>query len=1145
MSAKRMGSYLSRGRASALVIVLSLVVIVSIMLATFVAMMQMDRLASASYGYSLVAEQVGQGALNRVVAELRQEMSADADPDVVSGKAVYANVSASNLMPQRFGTNALMPSLVRTSVEDVFKDSTGGDKGTLKASDISTSAPSHNGRYLHANRWGAPYLGSFPDNASLPHWILVTRGGATNAGSFGTTGDTLNNPSPGNTNYAIGRFAYAVYNTGGLLDATVAGFPNGLGPDEIDRLKGSLAGADLSAVGITDANAFVLWRNAATAASAGAYLDYVTNFASTNGSRSVKPGDTTFLSRQDLIKAATDGTIDGLSADALPHLTVFTREKNAPSWGPTTDAPNPFDYATKANASASANRFIPLVRFPAAATITSYRRDGSAFTYDVQAGDPLVQRRFFLGRLAWIGSNGPQNGGTPDGIRACFGLRWDVDNEVWQYVGSTGSTLQDAIKTLDQVANEPTTREPNFFELLQAAILTGSLGVSSTPGVVDGVVAGAPTVHQASSLLQIMRIGAALIDQYDSDSYPTVIEYTEPSVSATWQAVGVEDLPYVNSFRAVVGTSPDTPAAAPSALAIYYTVGLWNPHQALPVVSPRPRLRVRVQGNVNVGTGYGSGAVQPFGLTGYAAAMDGSIELSAAGADGFRAQALLSSASVEPAPSGGSASGLAWTQTPVLTGAGGITAVAFRLPDLNINIAATTPASPWPQVGAYNSVYMRFPQNTPFQVSMEYQAPSGSWVPYSFLNGVNDSQTWLSKTANTDFAVWFGRIGGTPAQCLDAARFDTAGYNNYASARVTAIPADPPPNNTRSPLTPAGYYIVNPIRMAIDPRSQRFTWFTVGGASPFSGMANISLGGHGPFWSANMSNDSAFQPAGYGFDSAWAPSLFGPGVPPLFLNANAQYFPARISRNNTDNTGTFTSYADRDGVRRIGDSGMFPSATDGASGNPYGREADRPLVLNRPFQSVAEMGYALRDDPWRSLDFFSSESADAALLDLFSLSESDDGVVAGKIDLNSQDSQALEAVLRGILPDITATGPLSNPAAIAASLSNFTATSSNHLVNKADLVTRFVGDTSLFPASTDENEIKARREAVSRALADVGQTRTWNLLIDLVAQSGKYPPSATSLDQFVVEGERRYWLHVAIDRFTGEIADQQLEQVTE
>jgi hypothetical protein len=53
------------------------------------------------------------------------------------------------------------------------------------------------------------------------------------------------------------------------------------------------------------------------------------------------------------------------------------------------------------------------------------------------------------------------------------------------------------------------------------------------------------------------------------------------------------------------------------------------------------------------------------------------------------------------------------------------------------------------------------------------------------------------------------------------------------------------------------------------------------------------------------------------------------------------------------------------------------------------------------------------------------------------------------------------------------------------------------------------------------------------------------LLIDLIAQTGHYPPSSNNLANFVVEGEKRYWLHVAIDRFNGEVIDQQLEAVYE
>jgi hypothetical protein len=48
-----------------------------------------------------------------------------------------------------------------------------------------------------------------------------------------------------------------------------------------------------------------------------------------------------------------------------------------------------------------------------------------------------------------------------------------------------------------------------------------------------------------------------------------------------------------------------------------------------------------------------------------------------------------------------------------------------------------------------------------------------------------------------------------------------------------------------------------------------------------------------------------------------------------------------------------------------------------------------------------------------------------------------------------------------------------------------------------------------------------------------------------VAQTGRYPQSATTLANFTVEGEQRYWIHLAIDRVTGQVIDKQIELVKE
>ena len=78
--------------------------------------------------------------------------------------------------------------------------------------------------------------------------------------------------------------------------------------------------------------------------------------------------------------------------------------------------------------------------------------------------------------------------------------------------------------------------------------------------------------------------------------------------------------------------------------------------------------------------------------------------------------------------------------------------------------------------------------------------------------------------------------------------------------------------------------------------------------------------------------------------------------------------------------------------------------------------------------------------------------------------------------------------------------------------------------------------------------IQRFHEAPIRALANVGQTRVWNLMIDVIAQTGRFPNSpttVTTLQNFSVEGERRYWVHVAIDRLTGKVLDEQVEVVKE
>jgi hypothetical protein len=280
---------------------------------------------------------------------------------------------------------------------------------------------------------------------------------------------------------------------------------------------------------------------------------------------------------------------------------------------------------------------------------------------------------------------------------------------------------------------------------------------------------------------------------------------------------------------------------------------------------------------------------------------------------------------------------------------------------------------------------------------------------------------------------------------------------------------------------------------------------------------------------------------------------------------------------------------------------------------------NRPIVLNRPFQSVGEMGYAFRGSPWKNIDFSTPESGDTALLDVFCISEPpplanaslstalDDArpsappLVAGKINLNTRQEPVIRALISGALKDeadnsIVVTKEESSR--IARALIYRTTGLSRWLgpiSNIAELVGRLFAKnliddpvtegapvyTSRIPRTTTEPErnpdipkgetslkwhftgfsedlvkpgvlsktkdakVPRRQEAVIRALAGAGQTRVWNLMMDVVVQSGQIPPGGRELSQFVRNAEARAWVFLAIDRFTGEVLDRQVEMVSE
>jgi hypothetical protein len=232
--------------------------------------------------------------------------------------------------------------------------------------------------------------------------------------------------------------------------------------------------------------------------------------------------------------------------------------------------------------------------------------------------------------------------------------------------------------------------------------------------------------------------------------------------------------------------------------------------------------------------------------------------------------------------------------------------------------------------------------------------------------------------------------------------------------------------------------------------------------------------------------------------------------------------------------------------------GMSPTPPPAVSGY---------VMLNRPFRNVGEFGYAFRASTTptpppsipKTIDFVSATSPDAPILDLFTYNTA--RTRAGIVNLNTQSPAVIAALLKGAITNEVSSATIGHAAAnnaasslapvptvgvIASTANGAEGTALKRALGRQE-VTRLVTAA----ANTISSSSEEAKESVARALAEVTQTRTWGLIIDVIAQSGRYPPSARDLADFVVEGEKRYWLHIAIDRFTGEVIDHQLEAVYE
>ncbi|MGB8352338.1 MAG: hypothetical protein WCD79_00465 [Chthoniobacteraceae bacterium] len=1177
---------------SALVIVLAFLVLLTVLTVAFFSRAATERQVSNSSVNQTSAELFARSATEIIVGDLKQEIVAGSSLYTFTGAAgvtnIYTPMAATGTppvitnsvvpwvsgapLPVASGSAWPIPNLIRRSVRPTG-DPTYVQYPTYyvapppnRAAPINSSSDaSQNGRSVSLGRWNLHYLmptgantDSTPVNFTAPDWVLVTRSGSN------PTAWSSSITSSG-TNPVIGRYAYAIYDEGGLLDANVAGCPSGVtSTGTLSGARGFAAFADLTAAGLTapQIDNLVGWRNYATTQPSGSlsgsynfnaasginYYNYIlggtSGFLTTNHNTYAASGtaglftsgtmaftgspartDQVFPNRQALIKF---WNANGFSTSSLQYFGTFTRDLNAPNFTPLTNPPIAATLTpaqlTYSGATSGTNPIVQNVLYTNTAA--------------TNCGQPVVSQRFPLSRLALF-ANPTANAAA---IQTYFGLTQTKgtvkDSYTWNYNPTLAATSANTLNTLAQVGalapTSGTTRPPNFFEILQAAVLQGSIACYT------GYV-GSPNPLQVNFTPDIiMQMGVNLIDQYNASAYPTVISFNSQTFA------GIKNLPYLSEvlfwpYRPTSDTTGYT-------LNGYGLIELWNPHQNASDVSSTPQKLM-----VTIGTGGASTYVAVTGT--YVIASPGHAVGSAAAAVNLVSlltgsdSATFSNSTTfqEPTVLGtpgdnDNATGADWftvvqtgsvTQagTPTITGtrSGFLLGSGSSMPDHNLAVAMGDPFAPnypieWNGAG-WSSGGSRPP------ILLSFQDASGNWHPYQGNN----------VTTNTNFMSL------------------QVGQGEIKSAVNANSPF--PPNNT--PVTnDIGFstfnYICSKSMQLSDPRTQNGSGF-------FSGFSTYGYSAR-PFLTTGTMGCGTSTGR---YFLAYYQSYSMPYNPNTDSNTPYGSYPGMLNENGTNSiyVSTYgsirnTYIADLDGVIRPGD-GVY-----GDNPLPAGSGSARPILLERPFRSVGEMGYADRGyGAWKNINFFSQESGDAGLLDFFSIDQAP--VAAGKINLNTRQAPVLQAILQGAyrmeplgtatIDTLTSSDASNLATAIVAHTSGTSGVPSyiaGPLVSRADLVRGLLGDPAITtviagihgsatPTTDPTNTNKARREAFVRALADVGTTRTWNLLIDVVAQTGNYPSNAGNLSQFLVQGEKHYWLHVALDRYTGEIIDEQWELVNE
>ncbi|HEY8966038.1 MAG TPA: hypothetical protein VIM58_06320, partial [Candidatus Methylacidiphilales bacterium] len=655
--------------------------------------------------------------------------------------------------------------------------------------------------------------------------------------------------------------------------------------------------------------------------------------------------------------------------------------------------------------------------------------------------------------------------GTVQNIGNYFGLTWvsgvagggSVDG-YWNYDLGKG-TVQNKIATLAQVATAQ--RDANFFEILKAAAVAGGVAKVQPSNGMNAVNTSRPAdpffyAYSSNLDLSLIQIGANIISQASPANYPAAIVFSNGTYNLmVWGSV---DLPYLyGDYNAAIvnrKAKPDVPsgsaptASAPadsgSVTAINFPV-VWNPYAPRsatvnydPNLSPA-LLRVCIS---NFSAAYPTPATPATSFyyritpqytpTGNGTSLTQPILYAPWGGDtvsGGTMNTLFNTTSGRlDSPQNGQANNALLFTNPSATG------TAFREPTALLNpsslsnlgitltidgqntlITKTSPAldsSGIPEDGTNNKFLGFFIAQYPIWF---YNSGSSQWCVTNCANAQVAKGATLSLEYNLDPAgkgTWrpykqyvFTTIFSAGALRSPYSTGATATGNCFAGNLLTAWNNGTLPNGSPDGSNASlrlGFSDLDPRSVAgglTNNNSLRLNFVDATGTIMYSARPDQTLGTKsGSYYSGGLSKD---QYVGSTFTNITDASQYVYDADGVIRRPMGAYV------GGIGASSAATTY------------GLPMATVTTPAGIVTSNSVNRPVMLHRPFRTVAELGYVFSDLPWRNLDFSTPESAYAPLLDAFCINEDyrSDALEAGKVDLNGRQNAVFQAILSGAYRD--------------------------------------------------------------------------------------------------------------------------------